>query len=357
MSTALLTDITIFVLALLVGFEVISKVPATLHTPLMSAANSIHGIVLAGAMLIAVTGATGFLGRYIVARLAAAGHRPRCWHRPGSDLGGFGPAADAVGWLPGRLGDAGDAAALVRGADALVHGALFRPGGAGFIASGQADLTDFLRANLLGSLQLFQAAYSAGVPRCVFISTCAVHDVILAGRPLDETHPLWPMSHYGAHKAALEAFVHSYGFGQKWPVCAVRPTGIYGLAHPPRDSKWYGLLGQVMRGEPVASAKGGKEVHAADVARAVELLLNADAEAMRGQAFNCCDRYIADEDVARLAKEMTGSASTIADLNRGPKNQIDTQKLRALGMTFGGEELLRRTVGELVEAHRGGGDG
>ncbi len=53
-STALLTDITIFVLALLVGFEVISKVPATLHTPLMSAANSIHGIVLAGAMLIAV---------------------------------------------------------------------------------------------------------------------------------------------------------------------------------------------------------------------------------------------------------------------------------------------------------------
>ncbi len=38
-------------LSLLVGFEVISKVPATLHTPLMSAANSIHGVVLVGAML------------------------------------------------------------------------------------------------------------------------------------------------------------------------------------------------------------------------------------------------------------------------------------------------------------------
>ena len=70
MSTALLTDITIFVLALLVGFEVISKVPATLHTPLMSAANSIHGIVLAGAMLIAVT-ANNPLG-YILAFVAAA---------------------------------------------------------------------------------------------------------------------------------------------------------------------------------------------------------------------------------------------------------------------------------------------
>ena len=53
MSPELLSAITIFVLAILVGFEVISKVPATLHTPLMSGANSIHGIVLVGAMLIA----------------------------------------------------------------------------------------------------------------------------------------------------------------------------------------------------------------------------------------------------------------------------------------------------------------
>jgi NAD(P) transhydrogenase subunit alpha len=53
MSQDLLTAITIFVLAILVGFEVISKVPATLHTPLMSGANSIHGIVLVGGILIA----------------------------------------------------------------------------------------------------------------------------------------------------------------------------------------------------------------------------------------------------------------------------------------------------------------
>jgi NAD(P) transhydrogenase subunit alpha len=68
-SSVLLTDLTIFVLSLLVGIEVISKVPATLHTPLMSAANSIHGIVLVGAMLIAVT-ANNPLG-YILAFVAA----------------------------------------------------------------------------------------------------------------------------------------------------------------------------------------------------------------------------------------------------------------------------------------------
>jgi NAD(P) transhydrogenase subunit alpha len=55
MSTDLMVDITVFVLSVLVGFEVISKVPATLHTPLMSGANSIHGIVIVGAMLVAAT--------------------------------------------------------------------------------------------------------------------------------------------------------------------------------------------------------------------------------------------------------------------------------------------------------------
>jgi NAD(P) transhydrogenase subunit alpha len=49
-----LTNFTIFTLAILCGVAVISKVPATLHTPLMSGANSIHGIVLVGSMFIAV---------------------------------------------------------------------------------------------------------------------------------------------------------------------------------------------------------------------------------------------------------------------------------------------------------------
>ncbi|GIJ48089.1 NADP transhydrogenase subunit alpha [Virgisporangium aliadipatigenens] len=47
--------VVIFVLGVLLGFEVIGKVPATLHTPLMSATNAIHGVVLAGAIAMAVT--------------------------------------------------------------------------------------------------------------------------------------------------------------------------------------------------------------------------------------------------------------------------------------------------------------
>jgi NAD(P) transhydrogenase subunit alpha len=54
-SAQLVAELTIFALAIFVGFEVISKVPTMLHTPLMSGTNAIHGIVLVGAMLIAGT--------------------------------------------------------------------------------------------------------------------------------------------------------------------------------------------------------------------------------------------------------------------------------------------------------------
>jgi NAD(P) transhydrogenase subunit alpha len=54
-STQLFAELTVFILAVFVGIEVISKVPTTLHTPLMSATNAIHGIVLVGAILIAGT--------------------------------------------------------------------------------------------------------------------------------------------------------------------------------------------------------------------------------------------------------------------------------------------------------------
>ncbi len=60
----LITEITILVLAAFVGFEVISKVPNTLHTPLMSATNAIHGIVLLGGLLL-IGEADGFFNQLL----------------------------------------------------------------------------------------------------------------------------------------------------------------------------------------------------------------------------------------------------------------------------------------------------
>ena len=52
MSAQLVTELTILMLAIFLGFEVISKVPTLLHTPLMSGTNAIHGIVIVGAIVV-----------------------------------------------------------------------------------------------------------------------------------------------------------------------------------------------------------------------------------------------------------------------------------------------------------------
>src|SRR5262245_52696467 len=141
-------------------------------------------------MRIAVTGATGFLGRYLVRHLAGRGHHLRCWYRPTSDRTGFEPVVHAIEWRAGKLTDRSTIRDLVQQVDAVVHSALEWEGHGGFRSGGQHDLDSFLEANLMGSLRLFQAAHESSVPRFVFISTCAVHEVILGDRPLDETHPL-----------------------------------------------------------------------------------------------------------------------------------------------------------------------
>jgi NAD(P) transhydrogenase subunit alpha len=73
-SYELLTQIYVFVLAIFVGFEVISKVPSTLHTPLMSGANAIHGIIVIGAMLVsaAIGGPLGLALGFFAVVLGAA---------------------------------------------------------------------------------------------------------------------------------------------------------------------------------------------------------------------------------------------------------------------------------------------
>jgi H+-translocating NAD(P) transhydrogenase subunit alpha len=64
-NATLIVEVTILVLAIFLGIEVISKVPPLLHTPLMSGTNAIHGIVIVGAMLVAGTGEADGLTRVI----------------------------------------------------------------------------------------------------------------------------------------------------------------------------------------------------------------------------------------------------------------------------------------------------
>ena len=96
--------------------------------------------------------------------------------------------------------------------------------------------------------------------------------------------------------------------------------------------------------------RGGKEVHAADVARGITYLIAAPRDTILGEAFNCYDRYVSEIEVARIARDLSGSRSNITGVEKSPKHEIDTTKLRRLGMNFGGEKQLRKTVKDLFEA-------
>jgi NAD(P) transhydrogenase subunit alpha len=74
-TATLVAELTVLVLAIFLGFEVISKVPTMLHTPLMSGTNAIHGIVIVGALIVAGSGDQDTVIRligFVAVALAAA---------------------------------------------------------------------------------------------------------------------------------------------------------------------------------------------------------------------------------------------------------------------------------------------
>jgi hypothetical protein len=113
------------------------------------------------------------------------------------------------------------------------------------------------------------------------------------------------------------------------------------------------MVASVVQGGDVECRRGGKEVHAADVARAVQLLLAADPAAITGEAFNCYDRYVSDHEVATIASRLSKSPGAAMGEPSRPRHEIATAKLASLGMTYGGTPLLEQTVQQLIDSIRG----
>ncbi|MEC9093336.1 MAG: NAD(P)-dependent oxidoreductase [Planctomycetota bacterium] len=296
-------------------------------------------------MKIALTGGTGFIGRYIIENFRSQGDHLNCWRRPQTPLPPALEGDPLLEWVNGDLQDGQTAADLVKDCEAVIHNAFWKPGKR--FQGEEGDIVKFVETNLIGSLKLIESAIAAGAKKFIFVSTCAVHENILGDRKLDEAHPLWPKTHYGAHKAAIEKFVHSYGFGQGFDICAVRPTGVYGLHHEPGKSKWYDLIAKIVQQQDVHCERGGKEVHARDVAESIRKLLTHRNTA--GEVYSCYDRYVSQFEVAVLAKEFSGSASRITGERTRPQHEIDSTKIKSIGMEFGGTDLLAETVKAILK--------
>ena len=285
-------------------------------------------------MLIAITGATGFIGSCTVRSLKSRGHAVRAIVRPTSKRDHIAPYVDE--WTVGELTDPQAQAALMAGVDAVIHAAadwnaLATSPGVGFAG------------NTLPSLQLLEAARLAGVQQFIFVSSVAAYDEILQDRKLDEKHPTWPSSLYGAYKAAVEPYLKAYHAQFGMNTSSWRPAAVYGIDPKLPRSQWYELVKAVKEGRCVSTAQGGKITHVQDVADAL-----ADAcgdEQVAGRFYNLVDRHIYWQVAAELAKESLGSASIIENRQgTGPKNQFDTTDAIAFFEKHGNHLALRRST-------------
>ena len=301
-------------------------------------------------MRVAVAGATGIVGRFVVARLCVEGAAVRALVRASSDSKGL-PAE--IRYVVGDMADADSLTALVDGVDAVVHCAYAHVPGR--YRGGEAeDRFAFWRTNLLAGVELMERARLAGVKRLVLLSSRAVfgRDTPAADWVDDETRPV-PDTHYGALKLALEA--HASAFSSADGVCyaSLRPTGVYGITQPVESSKWFDLARSIACGTALPPARLGTEVHGADVASAVWTMLTSPAEAVAGRAFNCSDLMIDTRDVmARLARELGVPAELPEPARNRVQHPMRSTALQALGWQPGGEERLARTISELAEIVR-----
>jgi nucleoside-diphosphate-sugar epimerase len=262
-------------------------------------------------MHVLVTGGTGYVGRFIVEALQAAGHRPTL----------LGRRPPAVPW------DLADPHPRLPPADALVHAALEHAPAAYRGGEGD-DPARFRRLNLDGTRALFDAA---GDMRIVFLSSRAVYGDRRRGEMLRENDAPEPDSLYGEVKLAGEQALAGRGV-------ALRATGVYGGS----PHKWKGLFEAYLRGDAVPP-RSATEVHGADVAAAVLLLLDHRATG----AFNLSDILLDRHDLLARVQALTGCPHPPPPRADGPPPGVmATDRLRALGWRPGGCDRLEAFLAE-----------
>lgn len=294
--------------------------------------------------MVAVTGATGYVGRFVVTELQRQGVAVRALSRPDSNREGFNAPID---WISGDLRDAVAGQKLVRSADAVVHLAYEHVPGRYRGGEGD-DLRAWLDANLNGSLQLLLDARDAGVQRFLFLSSRAVFSRTEPGRVLDETHPTSPDSHYGAYKAAVEAFMQSIAHVDDMQTCSLRATGVYGITTPVERTKWWTLIRAVVNDEPITSSGGGTEVYGGDVAQTISALLTCPT--IPFEVVHLSDLYITHREVVQIAREIAGRPGELPSApEKAPQNVMISRHLDQLGITLGGRPQLEATIAEMIQ--------
>ncbi len=218
-----------------------------------------------------VTGATGFTGGALAARLVREGYQVTAFVRPSSVTGPLrqlGVQAQVV-----DITDAADVSANMSRFDRIFHlAAAYR--------QEHADVEEFQRVNVDATRHLLDAAADAGVGRFIHCSTVGVQGAI-ESPPASETYRVSPGDHYQATKLAAEELALAY-FKDGLPGTVIRPVGIYGAG----DTRFLKLFKAIDKGLFVMIGNGRTLYHMTYIDDLLDgFVLAADAQTALGEVF------------------------------------------------------------------------
>ena len=307
-------------------------------------------------MIVAVTGATGLVGEFLLPVLLNKGFEVKAMvHQTSPESLGIDPHPK-LHWVQAELADVDSMLQLADGCDAVVHAAFEHV--AGRYRGGEGDdPKGFQNVNFDQTKKFLAALQTTKVKRTIFISSRAVFDAYPASNDyVGDSVQCRPKSLYGEIKAQTEAFGNSIdGIG----FATLRPTGIYGVRKRPASSKWWDLVEKATLGTVSAerwSHQLKTEVHGRDVAEAIGLLLEASASQVEGKAFNCSDVEISEAQLIEIAKTIAGGEALEREAlphGEAALNPMSCEGLRALGWRPNGFEQVEKTIRVLVDYRLG----
>jgi len=278
-----------------------------------------------------VTGATGFLGSYLVQELVQRGCRVRAFAHYRSDPGTGNLASlprevtSGVEMFWGDVCDRDCVNAAMKDVEVVFHLAAL----IGIPYSYHAPAS-YLAVNAGGTLNLLQAARQAGVARFVHTSTSEVYGSAQY-TPIDEQHPLVGQSPYSASKIAADKLAESFRCSFDLPVVTVRPFNAFGPRQSERAivptiiSQRLAGIDPVVIGNPDAIRD---LTYAQDTARG--FVLAAACDQAVGQTFNLgSGQSISIGQLAELICELTGGGSYHSEAQRLRPAQSEVRELHA----------------------------
>ena len=278
-------------------------------------------------MYVAVTGATGFVGSHTVRSLVEAGHRIRALVRPTRDA--FWLEELGVEIRRGEMTDEDALYAFVEGADVVIHTA--------YDSTAESQQLEYLRSNIFGSLTLLELSRLAKVRH--FICTTSTYllrsDVYtpadVCQTPIAEDSPLIsPQNTYVMHNTVLESGCRTYYAQFGLNTTAFRCAWVYGIHPNLEKTVWRDILETVQTDTKYESTFGCDVVAVDDVARA--LTAAVDNPAAFGQVFNLCDMFVYNQELAQLAREVTGSKAEIVQSELPKPMAIGSKQVKKLGV-------------------------